>query len=398
MKKGLLEDNDVRYDVGLRDIVIPPRTIDILLHIPKKHRTYAMALYLFYYTKAIWTHTNKIWCNNKYVTGGKEKKGLGWCCDKVLEIKKVLAKAKLIQIIKQEKAGGTFTKSYIRVFCIGNTAVANTAVDGRFGDKMLKNEYNNTGDREKTVAVRRRELVKKISPFDELWGEKFERTINRQGHMTHKVKRRRWVNELQLLRIKDGYRKGVIKKVLKWFFHNINERYTPRIYKAADLRDKFLRMKDAMTRHQGEFGDGRTAKPTITKMAYKIAKEQSQAKSWPKGSESDLPHTIPISLNNHSAFAKHFLKAYKTANLSVGLKHLHQHLKNQGLFDSEFFVKLWMDEIHNNISNWDKWNGNLVSMAFEFKSSRFYRWGRKVTAEFCGEPGKWDNYINILQK
>ena len=140
----------------------------------------------------------------------------------------------------------------------------------------------------------------------------------------------------------------------------------------------------------------------ITAVAKKIAKRLSNL-NFPKGSQSQLLVTIQLSLNNYSKYYKKhcrlqetslYNKMSKTKQLALTriIKLLDSHLMLE-----QQFVRQWMEKVHSNISNWDNWNGNLISTAFDSDSEKFQKMGRQWVTAYCNNSSRWDNYYKLLE-
>ena len=74
-------------------VILTKQTLDIFLR--QKNPSELIALYTFYYYTAKWQQTNQIKCTSHYVT-----KGLHWCRNKVIKVKKQLLEMGLIQDVR----------------------------------------------------------------------------------------------------------------------------------------------------------------------------------------------------------------------------------------------------------------------------------------------------------
>jgi len=92
-------------------IFLSKQTIDMLLKIPKKHRSDAMALLMFYHYTACWQGTNQPHATTPYVM-----RGLGWGDDKVKAVRSILRKLGLIEIVRDtDRRTGRVTGHYVRL-------------------------------------------------------------------------------------------------------------------------------------------------------------------------------------------------------------------------------------------------------------------------------------------
>jgi hypothetical protein len=119
MQMKSLESPDA---VGNRPITIDDTISHVILNkVPQREREAAMALYWFYYRHSILQRTNRVWCQNRFISGidsegNKTEKGLGWGEDKIARTRKTLQSHGLIRVLQKHDDRGRFrSKSYVEV-------------------------------------------------------------------------------------------------------------------------------------------------------------------------------------------------------------------------------------------------------------------------------------------
>jgi hypothetical protein len=285
--------------IEYRPIVIQKSTVDVLMTVPHKDRSNAMALYLFYYYSAIWQKTNQPRCTDSYISGKqlnrKWRTGLGWGKNKVSRIRNILIKLGLVEWVK-ENDGYSYIK--VKYYHGKETAkiaelqaiLASKEEEIRSLKKLLKKRKN--------PSLRNRELPKSGKPksekpgvnayrdnnktiarkvgdeehsfFDKDSSNKFERTcsnkllkaISNKRQINKRSNLKKWIFQFHLLRVQDRIKKQRIKTVLLWYIKNLGEEFVPAAYSAESFRDKFLRIEDAMKRDKKKSEEG-IKKPKI---------------------------------------------------------------------------------------------------------------------------------------
>ncbi|MBW8042450.1 MAG: hypothetical protein FVQ85_20980 [Planctomycetes bacterium] len=100
-------------------IIIPVPELDKLQKLPTPHNTNCIALYAFYLKTAIKQRTNRIWCEDRFVSGvtgdDGERLGLKWSIDRVKRTRQQLMEVGLVEIVQSRDEDGRFGKKYIKL-------------------------------------------------------------------------------------------------------------------------------------------------------------------------------------------------------------------------------------------------------------------------------------------
>lgn len=92
-------------------IFFSKQTIDMILKIPKKHRSDAMALLMFYHYTACWQRTNQPRASIAYIA-----EALGWKRNTVCAVRSVLLKLGLIETVRTtDRSTGRVTGHFVRL-------------------------------------------------------------------------------------------------------------------------------------------------------------------------------------------------------------------------------------------------------------------------------------------
>ena len=219
---------------------------------------------------------------------------------------------------------------------------------------------------------------------DEVRHEPFDKScaIQLQSTLPPKKRRKRlpktWADHFRLLRTEDEHTKETIEEVLDWYCENYQEKWTPKCYTPKIFREKFDRVIAAKKRDQQD-------RPTvdISQEAEKIV-ERLKAKQWPKGSGTQLPPFVQLSLNGYQWFQEQVIQKADQIHPEDGTdsqermrltrhKNLLDHLVDT-LPAPSHFVEMWFVNIWKRVNNWDAWNGNLSSLSFDVSSQQFERY------------------------
>jgi hypothetical protein len=213
-------------------------------------------------------------------------------------------------------------------------------------------------------------------PFDKACAIQFQSTLPPKKQRKQLPKT--WADHFRLLRTEDEHSKETIEEVLDWYCVNSQDQWTPKCYTPKIFRQKFDRVIAAMKRDHQD-------KPTvdISKEAEKIT-ERLKAKQWPKGSESQLPSFVQLSLDGYQWFQQQVIQKVDQLHPEAETdrqermrltrhKNLLNHLVNT-LPAPSHFVEMWFDNIWKRVNTWDSWNGNLSSLSFDVGSTQFERY------------------------
>jgi len=400
-------DNGIEF----RPIVINKATIDSLLKTDRPHEL--MGLYVFYYYTAVWQKTNQ-----PKATTGYTAEGLHIPKNRVRRLKKQLIELGLVEDImtkdKNNKVTGHFVKiNYYskknhpnenrqggkthRVESLGTNAYSNNK-------EMLNNNNKMLGD----SSNPREHLINPKDSFELKLAKKLKKAIDKKGNINRTIQLKTWSNQIRKLISKST--KSYVKKVILWYCQNIEEKYTPQIYKANDLTDRFKRIEDAMHRAEcNHITDSKQTKKSnikITKTARQIAERLANFGNWPAGCVELLPEVVQTSCNNYREYIeKHFELAATLKNKkktdSIDDVYSFAHLvisNNENLIDVEWYIeRIWLKKIWDNIKGWEGFNGDFRNYAFNIKHKRFDAMGQQLALGFCADTKRWGQYKKMLQ-
>lgn len=232
----------------------------------------------------------------------------------------------------------------------------------------------------------------KINLFDEKASHKLQKIIQNKIKINKNSQVHKWPDIFRRIRKVDKIDKTRIKNVLNWYSTNIGGTYIPVAHSASAFRDKFTRLESAMKRDK-EINYKKEIE--ISSEAKKISKKLSYL-HWPKDSASLLTQTIQITLDNYTKFHKKYNKL--DISKYKGCESLYKHLKEVFIKHPEFFTIRWMKDINNKIENWDKWNGDLIKLAFNENSKYFDSAAQIWSIEYCGSYTRWNKLKKALDE
>lgn len=236
------EVGKISYDKQDEPIVLSKGLIDVLL--AQSNPADLIALYCFYYYTAKWQQTNQPKATDNYC-----QKGLGWGYTKFIKAKKKLTELKLITSIQQREKG-RIKGWFIRIHFIwknkntelldqGNTSPSNSSINA-----LSTIKRNTIREKNKKYLPLAKHLLKTI-----LSKKNIHYTLS---HIET------WANDIRLLCETNKVSYQRIRTVLKWYRTNIGGEYIPVIESGRSLKDKFLRLEDAIERN------GDSSEPTLT--------------------------------------------------------------------------------------------------------------------------------------
>ena len=195
--------------------------------------------------------------------------------------------------------------------------------------------------------------------------------------------------QLQLIRIKNDYKKKYFKSIILWYIDNINDRYTPKIYRAQDITAKFSRIVDAMIRNVGE------PPVPLSKQAKSIIRSIRNEEFWSEEHEDDLKQIVQLSLGKYTAYGKANKKLIDCKILKVRSLAL-KISKCCDFTDEDYFMKYsWMILVCNSIRR--KQKVNIQDYVFDVSSKEFMNLVKTTLG--CG-IGKetWSKYVRMIKK
>lgn len=189
-----------------------------------------------------------------------------------------------------------------------------------------------------------------------------------------------------LKRIAKNRSQKYLDSVIDFFDKHGGDKYCPKPRNAKQLYDRFKngQIDAAMKREE-------IKNPTvkISKEAKTIAKRLANFK-WPRGSAEQLPKAVQLSLTAY----KRFRTAANDITGSRESKRLARWMLSNFGAPSEF-VHQWFEDVFEQRSDWDKWDGYLLRDVFTLESDKFKKTCMSLCLDYCGDGRKW---IPVLEK
>jgi len=185
----------------------------------------------------------------------------------LIKYDKKLVKYKLIHIYKREGKSNIIT-----LLKVGPLKEVKGSPKPALGLPLKEVKTNNNKYNNKKEQLAKRHESNLLIPsngkssFNNTYAKKLFTIITKKGKMSRKVGEKRWAKEIRLLRTTQDIEKSRIREVIKWLDCFIDDEYTPKIYKAVDFREKFLRIEDAMKRASKKVKAGEA--PTKYSVSY----------------------------------------------------------------------------------------------------------------------------------
>jgi hypothetical protein len=205
-----------------------------------------------------------------------------------------------------------------------------------------------------------------------------------------------WARSFVDLRRLDGITQERIENAFKWYLDNFAGRYTPQAFSGKSFRAKFLSIETAMERDLGP-------RVEIGEVAQRVAK-WAQRRFWPKGTKELVPAVCQISLDSLEEFQeqrRNLAELLRRGRLDLSRLEVKRLLATSKLLDARLgspaqFVGEWMLDANDAVARWRDWSGDLKAMAFRPDAKAFRRMGRGWLAEYCGDPRRFDAYMETL--
>ena len=243
----------LKYDVNQEPIVTSKATFDILLK--QDQPSDLIALYHFYYYTAKWQQTNHAKATTPYVANG-----LKWSEPRVRKNKKVLIALGLIEdITKKDPITKSITGHYIKVNFIWhlperNPHYANANSVGILGANTL--QTNNINTLQTNKEERLNYIVAENSATVNSKNEKYLPIAYKLGEIITSKKKikinqsklKSWAVSIRQLIEKDGVQIERVNTALDWYSDNIGGDYVPVIESGKSLREKFIKLENAIER------------------------------------------------------------------------------------------------------------------------------------------------------
>lgn len=221
--------------------------------------------------------------------------------------------------------------------------------------------------------------------------------IERTGFKNSKPSK--WIHHLTLLRIRDKVPEDVIRRVMLWYADNIGQDYVPWAYSGRQFREKFpsLRVKA---------NKDKTVVTEITPEAAAIAKRLGML-GWPKGSQKAVPGAAQACLTAYREWRARLAEFTRRLELEDTVEDYGKETKRLAAFGKRIgavaphaghFVEGWLRAVHDSVSGWEEWSGDLSNFIFKPSAKRFIRTGQGWAVAHCGKPEAWDRFIEIMDK
>jgi hypothetical protein len=287
--KGLsMETTD--YHENPPGLILTKQTIDHLLKQEKPDQL--LALYTFYCYTALWQHTSSVWATTKYAASA-----MGWARGKLQRVKKRLVDLGYVEDVQERKEGsGCFDKRYIRVRYYTTKRVKRTEKPVRQNTvrrktgctvkarakclytgnsiclgsgRFFSDEKNDGGKRrrvggEEILLLGKKNQNSKHTTFALRWGAKIQSALNIHAKVAHKkrvihkkVTSTTWAKQVEYILHTMRVDRGLFKTVMSWYLKKgYKQPKVPRIFRVADLVEKWPALADAYARLQASADTG----------------------------------------------------------------------------------------------------------------------------------------------
>lgn len=261
-------------------------------------------------------------------------------------------------------------------------AAADAAGDAVEDDPVLLNGYDGTPPKIKHTPEHLADAIKLRDALHQ-----------KQVMVGRKISVKRWADEIATLVNQIGSLQRV-RDVLEWYLPRIGNEFIPEAYSGKGFRQKFPKIESAMKKDQKR-------NPTVTEtpLGSKIYDWASRFK-WPKGADSKLRAAVEVSLVNYTTFSKHLRdwvvkQTFNKGYTDKGLFRLATEIQSQLGSPQTFFDKWWGD-VFKSVKGWKTWSGDLLQFVFDPKHKIMTNMGRDWSKAYCGEAGRWDKLMEVL--
>lgn len=226
-----------------------------------------------------------------------------------------------------------------------------------------------------------------------------------QGHLGTShilLKRARptaWADHIRLLREQDGVAEHRIDRVLGWYATHVGEEFVPEAYAGESFRKKFFAIERQMERDVVATTEpGQHAKQIASRLA---------GMGWPKGAGTAVPAAAQACLDAYGAWVAGLattIDKLRRDDLAedYGAERLRllkfaQHL-TRTMPSPDHFTERWLRVVHERVKGWDDWGGDLGPFIFKPRAKRFRAMGRGWAEAYCGDPERWDRFVEVMQR
>jgi hypothetical protein len=287
------EATSVTYSHQDEPLVISKSTMDAFL--TTEEPANLIALYCFYYYTAKWQKTNQPKATIEYVSNG-----LHWNAHKVRTVKQELLKLGLIEDLTiKDCTTGKVTGHYVKVNFIwsknhpssfwqgGEKNHPSTFPQGGFNHRVVLEPTNalrtnkenalrtNKENALSIISPPQKKPLKKLRALHYLpLAEKISSIVKSTKNIFHTTRQlETWALDICRL-VEDNkvtYRR--IEETLDWYKKHVGEEYVPVIESGASLREKFLKLENAMKRTATVKRNGKPTKLMQDGMWYYLDEE-----------------------------------------------------------------------------------------------------------------------------
>lgn len=207
--------------------------------------------------------------------------------------------------------------------------------------------------------------------------------------------RRNWSDQFQVLINQVGY--PTLLSVLEWYHENHPSKIKLTLKNGKEFKDRYNTVLRLM--------ENDSSRIIISPAASELAEKLSYLK-WPKGSESQLPQAIQITLDNFDLFSsklESYAKNHPNNNKARLVTRFAHYLvgipgrASPGMPSTLWITEQWFRRVQESVLNWSKWSGNLMSMGWDgnMYHKEFTKLG-KQWASWSSDTLVWDNLIKEL--
>jgi len=107
--------------------------------------------------------------------------------------------------------------------------------------------------------------------FDHHCAHKFLEGVRQKYRYHSRTDLKQWTAAFRQLREEDHIPPLLIGQVVEWYTRHVKDKYTPQVYRAKDLREKFPRLIEARATQLHESGEAEREDPYCTTQTVRLA-------------------------------------------------------------------------------------------------------------------------------
>lgn len=238
------------------------------------------------------------------------------------------------------------------------------------------------------IDIRPKSKAPAPAQIDYEYADRLYNAVRSAGKRTQRSwSRKSWAQEFRRLHDEE-VNETYSGEVLDWFCAHIGQEYVPQTWSAKSFRLEFSKVEAAMERDRK-----RNPVVTVSANATKIVNRIKHL-HWPKGSATQLPIVVQLSIDKIQKFRKHLLNRVMPdsplASLSGKVRaavRAYEHV-------IEVYLK---NNVYRRIAHWEKWNGNLIPYAWSPQSESVMANGRELAKKFTGKSENWDKLLKEIE-